>query len=697
MHEKSFSSMKVVLPPKGGIIFICYRRSDSSGYVGRIRETLAKKFKKRSVFLDLEMGPGRDFVRVTTGALRATSVFLAIIGPEWLQTEDAHGRLRLADPEDYVRLEIQAALQQGLTVIPVLVGGARLPSAEELPDGLRQLVKFQAFELSNIRWEYDLSRLVAAIRPIVDPWFLYRRVGWGLAAAALAIAAFLGSRKIIENRQFNQGIEQAMDYAKGGDKEKALRVLDSLQEKMPQRAARISLETAQVYLMTGDYPHQYEAAAKAIRQAGGDYFVLGRARALACDAESELNLSDDPQSDCDRAEQDSIRARDPEGQVRAINFKANILAKAGKSKEALEAYQRALGIAKDKGLLLDQCGALFNIGLILADRKNDSDQKEARNNFELARQGFEDLGMLGEASNVYNELGSLSLGQGDIETAQKNFDKALELAIRGGDQDSEKQARVNLGLVRQQSASLSIAEKELLDELDIYHKAGGGRETSDVAFLKNSLGDVYLQQAKYDDAKKAYADAERIRGKLPEAGPQAFSMACLVNLDLQRDIATGITPNTDDLLKRIKLAIDQAANAGDSYSESFAYLVKARILLPQHQDQANEQAKKALELAGENQADNTFLARIIIAEIDALRGNTKRAFDELEKLKNSAEHNGSLGQELEAQLAYLKMMRETGSPPQRSKAKNDLIDFGKKAYNKDYKLLADQAAQAGRS
>ena len=86
-------------------------------------------------------------------------VLLALIGAEWLTITDEHGRRRLDDPDDFVRLEIEAALTREVRVIPILVDGARMPRADELPDSLAKLVRRQALELSPGRFDSDTSRL----------------------------------------------------------------------------------------------------------------------------------------------------------------------------------------------------------------------------------------------------------------------------------------------------------------------------------------------------------------------------------------------------------------------------------------------------------------------------------------------------------------------------------------------------------
>ena len=87
---------------------------------------------------------------------------------------DEHGRRRIEDPSDFVRIEITAALEQNLRVIPVLVDRATCPTVDELPEALRPLVRRHAIELTDSRWAYDVGKLIenlaraeATNRPIV--------------------------------------------------------------------------------------------------------------------------------------------------------------------------------------------------------------------------------------------------------------------------------------------------------------------------------------------------------------------------------------------------------------------------------------------------------------------------------------------------------------------------------------------------
>jgi len=150
-------------------VFLCYRRDDSGGHAGRLYDRLGSELGRDQVFMDIVIEPGANFVEHIEGAVGSSTVLVALIGSDWLTAENARGELRLHDPRDFVRLEIATALAKGIRVIPTLVGGARPPSAEDLPDELAPLASLHALELSDSRWEYDTGRLVSVLKKLVSP------------------------------------------------------------------------------------------------------------------------------------------------------------------------------------------------------------------------------------------------------------------------------------------------------------------------------------------------------------------------------------------------------------------------------------------------------------------------------------------------------------------------------------------------
>lgn len=149
-------------------IFINYRRQDSEGYVGRLYDHLAQHFQRDDLFMDVDsIPPGADFVQVLETAVAQCDVMIAVIGPGWLTCADESGERRLHQWNDFVRIEIASALKQNKLVIPVLVGRARMPTPNDLPDDLHPLCRRNAVELGHQRFSYDVEKLAAAIRSAV--------------------------------------------------------------------------------------------------------------------------------------------------------------------------------------------------------------------------------------------------------------------------------------------------------------------------------------------------------------------------------------------------------------------------------------------------------------------------------------------------------------------------------------------------
>jgi hypothetical protein len=145
-------------------IFVSYRRGEDSGHAGRLYDRLAERFGGEQVFMDVEaLDPGVDFVEQIEATVGTVDAFIAIIGPEWLECTDAAGNRRLDDPHDFVRLELASALARGIRVIPVLVRGAVMPAAEQLPDDLKPLARRNALFVSETEWHASVARLVESL------------------------------------------------------------------------------------------------------------------------------------------------------------------------------------------------------------------------------------------------------------------------------------------------------------------------------------------------------------------------------------------------------------------------------------------------------------------------------------------------------------------------------------------------------
>jgi hypothetical protein len=147
-------------------VFVSYRRDDSQGFAGRLADDLSEILGAEWVFRDIEIPVGSDFTEVLHRAIAASDALLVVIGRHWASpSEHGHGK-RLFAPNDWVRAEIEAAFAQGKQVIPVLVGGAEMPSAGSLPDSIERLARLQAAVLTDRRWDSEVRHLAAWLRSL---------------------------------------------------------------------------------------------------------------------------------------------------------------------------------------------------------------------------------------------------------------------------------------------------------------------------------------------------------------------------------------------------------------------------------------------------------------------------------------------------------------------------------------------------
>jgi hypothetical protein len=155
----------------GEAIFIGYRRDDTADMAGRIYDAMALRFGKGRVFKDVDnIGPGVHFGDYIKSVLPKCRVALMLIGPHWLESKDEDGRRRLDDEHDWVRIEIETALSTpDVLTVPVLVNGARMPRASEVPESLRPLLQRNAAIIRrDPDFHDDVERLATALRASVS-------------------------------------------------------------------------------------------------------------------------------------------------------------------------------------------------------------------------------------------------------------------------------------------------------------------------------------------------------------------------------------------------------------------------------------------------------------------------------------------------------------------------------------------------
>ena len=139
-----------------GRVFISYRRADTANQAAWLADRLAGHFGRPQIVRDVDsIQLGNDFADVIAAAVTSCDVLLALIGHQWLTAA--------AGPNDFVRVEIESALTRGVQVIPVLVDGARMPTAAELPPSLAALAQRPPLGLGAANPEADVSRLIQVL------------------------------------------------------------------------------------------------------------------------------------------------------------------------------------------------------------------------------------------------------------------------------------------------------------------------------------------------------------------------------------------------------------------------------------------------------------------------------------------------------------------------------------------------------
>lgn len=149
-----------------GIIFMSYRREDSSIMTGRIRSRLVEVFGRKNVYRDVvSIAGGQKFPKHIDKALQLADAEIVVIGPSWLSIADQRGNRRLDNPADFVRHEVEVAIERDIPIIPVMVGGAEMPKREDLPQGLQDLSSYEAMKVGDDPdFERDTDRLIAVLR-----------------------------------------------------------------------------------------------------------------------------------------------------------------------------------------------------------------------------------------------------------------------------------------------------------------------------------------------------------------------------------------------------------------------------------------------------------------------------------------------------------------------------------------------------
>jgi tetratricopeptide (TPR) repeat protein len=507
-------------------VFISYRRDDSGPHTGRLFDHLCEHYGQDCVFRDLHgLVPGDDFADRLKAKLVECDALLAVIGPRWHSIADKKtGRRRLDDPDDFVVLEIATAIEARKFVVPVLVEGAKMPRADQLPASIRGLAARQAAELTDSHFAIDVQRLVEAIdKGDPDPtlWERVRRAlrtermrvrlrwalaGVGAAAGVLALVLTVGAPAPAELGALSAAQVQSMLHQRRAELDGALATLapGASDERARLEAARRALDER-----LADLPAttaQFNASLRRVdAQLAGDDGRAGR------DAREALRR------------QDTAPAR------------------------------LRLAAVADGTDPAQAAPAAFELGE-LAYAELDFTEA-ARRLKQAARLAPDNAAFHNAAGRIAHELG-------DFDAARRHLDAALALRRQAQPPDlaALTESLVNLALLDKQQRRHAEAEALLLEALE--RQGSGAADADRIGLVKNNLAQLYRAAA--PDTPAMREKIERLLDDALAAARQAHGADSLAAATALNNLAA------------FHVAVGQAGTAQPLY-ESALKLREARL------------------------------------------------------------------------------------------------------------------------
>ena len=388
---------------------------------GRLHDSLAPTFGRNKLFMDVDNIPvGRDFEEYLKSQVAACDAMLAVIGPNWLAAKDDTGKRRLDNPDDFIVIEIGTALTRNIPVVPVLVDGARMPKASELPDSLKLLARRQAIQVRHTNFRSDAEALVKRLREALgyDSPERRWRVRATAAVAAIAVLLLVGWA----------GYELIL-YMKT-DIEEAFREVRQQAERDKQDAVEAAVKAQQ----------ERQAAAEAKRKED----EAERQRLAKAEQERQAKAEQERQAKAEqerqaKAEQQRQAKAEQERQARAAAVRAEEDRRAKAAAEAEANRKTEAERQRKEGIAAGQAGdydrALANFNEVIRLNQNDAHGYYGRG---LA---YSNKGDNDRAISDYNEAIRLSPGyaiafnnrgnsyskKGDEDRAVADYNEAIRL------------------------------------------------------------------------------------------------------------------------------------------------------------------------------------------------------------------------------------------------------------------------------
>lgn len=140
---------------------------------------------------------GDIFPQTIEHELQRCDALIAVIGRRWLDISAVGGTKRLDDPTDWVRHEIATALRKNILLVPVLVGGAHLPQASELPQDIGDLTQREAWEIGSQGFQQKVSQMIVLLETAIAAGEVRRKqseINRKRAEEAARLAAYKANR-----------------------------------------------------------------------------------------------------------------------------------------------------------------------------------------------------------------------------------------------------------------------------------------------------------------------------------------------------------------------------------------------------------------------------------------------------------------------------------------------------------------------
>lgn len=136
-------------------VFISYRRDSDGARAVMLDRVISGAFNypqeppKLTIYRDTSERLGVAWPEEIRDRCRAADIVLVVIGPGWLEARDQYARRRIDQEDDWVRQEIEMALEGNKILIPVAFGGTEIPPPKALPDSIAGLATRRGVEVRD--------------------------------------------------------------------------------------------------------------------------------------------------------------------------------------------------------------------------------------------------------------------------------------------------------------------------------------------------------------------------------------------------------------------------------------------------------------------------------------------------------------------------------------------------------------------